>query len=60
MNDAHVTAAEKLIDEINRYLAAVDAFRAANCEPTWRPEPSSFTPSRKPDCLRRPVENSAH
>jgi hypothetical protein len=24
-----------LIEEIRRYLAAVDAFRAAGCEPTW-------------------------
>jgi hypothetical protein len=29
-----------MIEEITRYLAAVDAFRAAGCEPTWRPEPS--------------------
>jgi hypothetical protein len=28
-----------LIDEIQRYLAAVDAFRAAGCRPTWRPDP---------------------
>jgi hypothetical protein len=27
---------EALLDEIRRYLAAVDAFRAAGCEPTWR------------------------
>jgi hypothetical protein len=27
-----------LIDEIRRYLAAVEAFRAAGCEPTWRPD----------------------
>jgi len=24
-----------LVEEIRRYLAAVDAFRAAGCEPTW-------------------------
>jgi hypothetical protein len=29
---------EALIAEIVRYLAAVDAFRAAACEPTWLPE----------------------
>ena len=29
---------EDLIDEITRYLAAVDLFRAERCEPTWRPE----------------------
>jgi hypothetical protein len=27
-----------LVEEIRRYLAAVDAFRAAGCEPTWRAE----------------------
>jgi hypothetical protein len=29
---------DALIVEIMRYLAAVDAFRAEHCEPTWRPE----------------------
>ena len=29
---------KKLIEEIDRYLAAVDLFRSENCEPTWRPE----------------------
>lgn len=28
-----------LADEVARYLAVVEAFREANCEPTWRPEP---------------------
>jgi hypothetical protein len=28
-----------LVEEIHRYLAAVDAFRAADYEPTWRPDP---------------------
>ena len=27
-----------LITEIRRYLAAVDAFRAEDCEPHWLPE----------------------
>ena len=27
-----------LVEEIRRYLAAVDAFRALGCEPTWRAE----------------------
>jgi hypothetical protein len=31
--------ADKLTEEVGRYLAAVDLFRAENCEPTWRPEP---------------------
>ena len=29
---------QKLIEEIDRYLAAVDLFRSECCEPTWRPE----------------------
>jgi hypothetical protein len=35
--NAHSETA-KLLEEIGRYLAAVDLFRAAGCEPTWRPE----------------------
>ena len=27
-----------LMAEIERYLAAVDVFRALGCEPAWRPE----------------------
>lgn len=37
MNEA-LDSTEGLIEEIARYLAVVDAFRAADCEPTWRPE----------------------
>jgi hypothetical protein len=38
MNDRlHIDLAE-LIDEITRYLAAVDVFRALKCGPTWLPE----------------------
>lgn len=29
---------QELIDEIDRYLAAVEVFRAEGCEPTWRSE----------------------
>jgi hypothetical protein len=32
------TAREALIGEIERYLDAVAAFRAAGCEPRWRAE----------------------
>jgi len=28
-----------LAAEANRYLEVVEAFRAAGCEPRWRPEP---------------------
>lgn len=29
---------EKLLDEISRYLQAVEVFRAERCEPRWEPE----------------------
>jgi hypothetical protein len=29
---------ERLLDQIARYLAAVDEFRRQGCEPHWRPE----------------------
>ncbi len=32
------SSSEDLIVEIARYLAAVDLFRAEQCEPTWRRE----------------------
>ena len=48
-----------LIDEIARYLAVVDAFRAADCEPTWRPELSvAIEPEGEPRSSR--IEKSAH
>ncbi len=35
---------DKLMEEVDRYLAAVDLFRELACEPTWRPElPSALT-----------------
>jgi hypothetical protein len=33
------TIATDLADEARRYLDVVEAFRAAGCEPRWRPEP---------------------
>jgi hypothetical protein len=30
-----------LIEEIRRYLEAVDAFRTAGCRPTWRTDPAA-------------------
>jgi hypothetical protein len=32
------TDTAKLMEEIDRYLAAIDLFRSQGCEPTWRPE----------------------
>ena len=37
MNDDH-TSIEKLMEEVDRYLAAVDLFRSLDCMPVWRPE----------------------
>jgi hypothetical protein len=36
-------AIDVLVDEIRRYLAAVDAFRREGCDPRWRSEPSPFS-----------------
>jgi hypothetical protein len=41
-----------LIEEIRRYLAAVDAFRAAGCRPTWRPDPEA-APEGRQACSRQ-------
>jgi hypothetical protein len=35
----HAIELETLLLEIHRYLAAVDAFRDADCEPRWTREP---------------------
>ena len=42
MNDAFDI--DVLVVEIQRYLAAVEAFRLAGCQPSWRREPE---PSRR-------------
>ena len=34
---------DRLIGEISRYVAAVEAFRAAGCEPTWQPEAAALS-----------------
>jgi hypothetical protein len=39
MNEQLHIDANALTDEVARYLAVVDVFREANCEPTWHPEP---------------------
>lgn len=59
MNDQLDLDAEALADEIVRYLAVVDAFRDANCEPTWRPEPGSVVFKRPAPALAQ-VEKSTH
>ena len=50
---------EALLGEIERYLAAVDAFREAGCEPCWRHDVvPSTSPRRKgaADVLRPATE----
>ena len=41
MNELELIDPEALILEVTRYLAAVDAFRAENYEPTWLSELAS-------------------
>ena len=36
-------ASDVLVDEIQRYLAAVDTFRREGCGPRWRSEPCRFS-----------------
>lgn len=35
LQDVTAEAVEQLLEEIERYLAAIDAFRAEGAEPTW-------------------------
>ena len=56
MNAKH-DITEALIDEIARYLAAVDVFRAEACEPTWLPEPAR---NRADDNAVRTVRDQVH
>jgi hypothetical protein len=39
---------ETLAEEIARYLDAIDAFRAAGCEPSWHLEVPPLMPATKP------------
>ena len=50
---------EKLLDEIARYLAAVDVFRSSDCEPTWLPE-TACAASRPPAVQPVKHAHSAH
>jgi hypothetical protein len=46
VNEQLLIDIEALAEEVDRYLAAVDLFRAEDCEPTWRVEsqPESMRP----------------
>jgi hypothetical protein len=52
--------AERLADEVTRYLAAVDAFRAANCEPSWRAEGPATALAHGPEKRGTRIERSTH
>lgn len=60
MNDAHSIEIHALIDELMRYLAAVDAFRALGCEPTWQPEPNGIAPEPAVGRRTSRIDRSAH
>jgi hypothetical protein len=49
----------ELIDEVTRYLAAVELFRSLGCEPSWRPE--SVRPTPVPEAIEsRVLARRAH
>jgi hypothetical protein len=41
------TDVQALLREVTRYLAAVDAFRAEGCEPSWQGEGEPAGPKRR-------------
>jgi len=49
----------ELMEEIARYLAAVDLFRSVGCEPSWRPE-STWPPATDEPRLGTIATASAH
>jgi hypothetical protein len=58
MNELSHAHVEALADEIARYLAIVELFRALGCEPTWRPEVGG--PRLADEPLPSTLEASAH
>jgi hypothetical protein len=42
-----------LVEEIRRYLATVDAFRAADCEPSWRADRATSAGREEERCSQR-------
>jgi len=49
---AAVDAIEELLSEIERYLGAIELFRALGHEPSWRPELRfEYTAARAAGCL---------
>ena len=50
--------ADKLMEEVGRYLAAVDLFRELACEPTWRPELPPKMPRPNTGVVTTPALNA--
>jgi hypothetical protein len=46
---------EGLMDEVQRYLAAVEVFRAEGREPHWTPEEPAPAPARRSPRRRQPL-----
>ena len=46
--------ADKFMEEVGRYLAAVDLFRELACEPAWRSDDRSDMPHETTPVLRTP------
>jgi hypothetical protein len=59
MSSAPDTNAECLIDEIRRYLGAIDLFRDEGREPNWRPEHAA-SPAEESRSPAHPAPTSAH
>ena len=51
---------QQLIEEIDRYLAAVDLFRSESCEPTWRPEIHAEVAVSTPTLTPRRLPSDIH
>jgi hypothetical protein len=61
-NDFSFESPESLMLEVERYLTAVETFRALDCEPTWHPEvtvdPSTL--ARRLAANTEPAPHPAH
>jgi hypothetical protein len=60
MNEQTLIDREALVCEIDRYLAAVDLYRAEHCEPTWQSEPAPRRTVQKSAPTRAEHAPSAH
>jgi hypothetical protein len=53
---------DELMQEVMRYLAAIDAFRAAGYEPSWRPElrAEANSMAQRVGAYEQPAPHAAH